>query len=68
MAVINKDAAPVSIDVVGFPGNVGRVKESWSLTAPNLKATTDVKFYASEAREVLPRLQVPKYSGKLVVL
>jgi len=68
LAVINKDAAPVSIDVIGFPGNVGRVKESWSLTAPSLGATTDVKFHVSEAQDVLPRLQVLQYSGKLVVL
>jgi hypothetical protein len=68
LALINKDSAPVSIDVTGFPRNVGRTKESWSLTAPGLEATTDVKFHASEAQEVLPRLQVPQYSGKLVVL
>jgi hypothetical protein len=68
LALINKDSAPVSIDVTGFPRNVGRAKESWSLTAPGLEATTDVKFRVSDAQDVLPRLQVPQCTGKLVVL
>ena len=68
LAVINKDSTPASIDVRGFPGNVGRAKESWSLTAPSLGATTDVKFQPSDARDVLTRLEVPQYSGKLVAL
>lgn len=68
LALINKDSAPVSIDVTGFPRNVGRAKESWSLTAPGLEATTDVKFHVSDAQDVLPRLQVPQCTGKLVVL
>jgi len=68
LAVINKDSTPASIDVRGFPGNVGRAKESWSLTAPSLGATTDVKFQPSDAQDVLTRLEVPQYSGKLVAL
>jgi hypothetical protein len=68
LAVINKDASPVSIDVNGFPRNVGRAKESWSLTAPGLQATSGVEFHVSDAQDVLPRLQVPQYSGKLVIL
>lgn len=68
LAVINKDSSPVSIDVTGLPGDVGRAKESWSLTAPSLEATADVEFRASAAQDVLPRIQVPQYSAKLVVL
>jgi hypothetical protein len=68
LAVINKDSSPVSIDVNGFPRNVGRAKESWSLTAPGLQATSGVEFHVSDAQDVLPRLQVPQYSGKLVIL
>ncbi len=68
LAVINKDSAPASIDVRGFPWDVGRAKENWSLTAPSLGATTDVKFQPSDAQDVLTRLEVPQYSGKLVAL
>jgi hypothetical protein len=68
LALINKDSAPVSIDVAGLPRNVGRAKESWSVIAPNLNATSDVKFHVSDAQDMLPRIQVPQYSGKLVVL
>ena len=68
LAVINKDSAPVSIDVTGLPGDFGRKQESWSLTAPSLESTADIEFQVSEAQDMLPRLQVPPYSGKLVVL
>ncbi|HKM49338.1 MAG TPA: hypothetical protein VJX69_17240 [Terriglobales bacterium] len=68
LAVINKDLAPVSIDITGLPGDVGRAKESWSLTAPSLEATADVEFRASAVPDVLPRIRVPQYSAKLLVL
>jgi len=68
LAVINKDSAPVSIDVTGLPGDVGRAKESWSLTAPSLEATADFEFRASAAPDGLPRIQIPQYSAKLAVL
>ncbi len=68
LAVINKDSVPVSIDVTGLPGDVGRAKESWSLTAPSLEATAGVEFRANAVQDVLPRLRVPQYSAKLVVL
>jgi hypothetical protein len=68
LAVINKDSAPLSINVTGLPGDAGREQESWSLAAPSREATSGVKFQASEAPDVLPRIQVPQYSGKLLVL
>jgi len=68
LAVINKDSAPVPVDVTGLPGDLGRRQENWSLTAPSLESTTNVKFQAGEAQHALPRLQVPPYSGKVVTL
>ena len=68
VAVLNKDAIPVEIAVSGLDYDPKRVAENWVLAAPALDATADVQWQRAEARDSLATLQVPQYSGRLVVL